>query len=136
MNKNATIPTKVCPPGKELNPVTKKTCLNLCKKGTIRNLLTAKCDKNPDENNKPLVTTKVCPPGKELNPVTKKTCLNLCKEGTIRNLLTAKCDKIPNENNVFSGPIPKFLNSPSSSNITLGLDTNSKMINNVKNKTL
>jgi hypothetical protein len=107
MNKNATIPTKVCPPGKELNPVTKKTCLNLCKKGTIRNLLTAKCDKNPDENNKPLVTTKVCPPGKELNPVTKKTCLNLCKEGTIRNLLTAKCDKIPNENNPKRGRPPK-----------------------------
>ena len=51
MNKNATIPTKVCPPGKELNPVTKKTCLKLCKEGTIRNLLTAKCDKIPNENN-------------------------------------------------------------------------------------
>jgi hypothetical protein len=51
MSKNATIPIKVCPEGKELNPVTKKTCLNLCKEGTIRNLLTAKCDKIPNENN-------------------------------------------------------------------------------------
>jgi hypothetical protein len=51
MNKNATNPVKVCPEGKELNPVTKKTCLNLCKEGTIRNLLTAKCDKIPNENN-------------------------------------------------------------------------------------
>jgi hypothetical protein len=51
MNKNAINPVKVCPDGKELNPVTKKTCLNLCKEGTIRNLLTAKCDKIPNENN-------------------------------------------------------------------------------------
>jgi hypothetical protein len=49
-NKSS-VATKVCPPGKELNPITKKTCLNLCKEGTIRNLLTAKCDKIPNENN-------------------------------------------------------------------------------------
>ena len=45
MNKNAIIPIKVCPDGKELNPITGKTCLKKCKEGTERNLLTAKCDK-------------------------------------------------------------------------------------------
>jgi hypothetical protein len=73
MIKNAIIPIKVCPEGKELNPVTKKTCLNNCKEGTKRNLLTAKCDKinkgKPGRKPNKSLVKKLVPKKKSLSPV-------------------------------------------------------------------
>ena len=53
---------KVCPPGKELNPLTGR-CINI---------------KTKTQKNIKIKAVKTCPPGKELNPLTGR-CINTKK---------------------------------------------------------
>jgi len=72
-------PVKVCPEGKEFNPITKR-CNKKCKHGVERDS-SFKCKK----------TIRIrCPRGKERNPSTKR-CIIKCKTGYKRNLLTKRC---------------------------------------------
>ena len=71
---NAAI-TKICPDGKEINPVTGR-CVNKCKEGTIRNATTGKCDKIPNVNNvkkgrpkKKMLVIKKTSPKKSSSPL-------------------------------------------------------------------
>ena len=71
--------TKICPDGKELNPITKR-CVNKCKDGTIRNTTTGKCDKIPNGNNakkgrprKKTPPKKKTPPNKSVSPLQSLT---------------------------------------------------------------
>jgi hypothetical protein len=64
----------MCPPGKELNPKTRR-CVLECKSGYSRDL-NFKCKKQN--------TRKRCPNKKQMNPYTKK-CVDKCKEGYRRN---------------------------------------------------
>lgn len=70
-------PTRVCPPGKEYKPTTKR-CVKTCKNGYVRNA-NFKCVR--DKTRK---TVKKCPSGKELNPNTNR-CRIQCKPGKTRN---------------------------------------------------
>ena len=70
-------PKRVCPPGKEYKPTTKR-CVKTCKNGYVRNA-NFKCIR--DRTRK---TVKKCPSGKELNPNTNR-CRVQCKPGKTRN---------------------------------------------------
>ena len=63
---------KVCPPGKEINPLTgrciKTKTQKVCPPGKEINPLTGRCIKTK--------TQKVCPPGKKINPITGR-CIKI-----------------------------------------------------------
>jgi serine/threonine protein kinase len=81
---------KTCPPGKEINPSTRR-CRKICPPNQLRDNKTGKCkkvkvvdlisDSSTTERSK---TRKACPPGKEFNYMTSR-CRVKCKQGTIRN---------------------------------------------------
>lgn len=82
---------KRCPPGKELNPATKR-CRKVCPPNHFRDT-NGKCKKTKKQNqffdydvfdNSSKKTQKVCPPGKELNLTTGR-CRIECKPRTMRN---------------------------------------------------
>lgn len=83
---------KRCPPGKEINPETKR-CRKVCPPNHFRST-TGKCKKvkmaklffdyDVFGNSSSKKTRKVCPPGKELNYETGR-CRIECKPGTMRN---------------------------------------------------
>ncbi len=83
---------KRCPPGKEINPITKR-CRKACPPNHYRDT-TGKCKKTKKqntffdydvfENSSSKKTRKVCPPGKEMNYETGR-CRIECKPGTMRN---------------------------------------------------
>jgi serine/threonine protein kinase len=89
---------KTCPPGKEINPSTRR-CRKICPPNHFRNNKTGKCkkvklvdlisDSSSTERSK---TRKACPPGKEFNYTTSR-CRIQCKPGTIRNS-KGRCVKI------------------------------------------
>jgi len=89
---------KTCPPGKEINPSTRR-CRKICPPNHFRNNKTGKCkkvklvdlisDSSSTERSK---TRKACPPGKEFNYATSR-CRIQCKPGTIRNS-KGRCVKI------------------------------------------
>ena len=112
-NKSS-VATKVCPPGKELNPVTKKTCLNLCKEGTIRNLLTAKCDKIPNENNPKRGRPKKNTANKDAKKNTSlKAVVQLNHHNPIKS--PNKKSRSSSKNSPSPSPSPSPLHSSSSS---------------------
>lgn len=93
LTQNRPVPIKTCPPGQEINPVTKR-CRKVCPPNHYRDS-TGKCKKvkvvvlasspkrsSPKRSSRK--TQKACPPGKELNLATGR-CRNVCKPGTIRN---------------------------------------------------
>lgn len=80
---------KRCPPGQELNPVTKR-CRKVCPPNHFRDT-NGKCKKVKQVNDNDVFvnlsskkTQKACPPGKEMNLETGR-CRIQCKPGTIRN---------------------------------------------------
>lgn len=91
---------KTCPPGKEMNPATRR-CINVCPPNHFRGP-TGRCKKvkvvdlisgnSSSERSFSSRTRKACPAGKEMNPATGR-CRIACKQGTIRNS-KGRCVKI------------------------------------------
>ena len=82
-----------CPEGKEVNPITGR-CVNKCKDGEVRDIITGKCKKVVVATNEDVVKKEIkCPEGKEMNPITGR-CVNKCKDGEERNINTGKCKKV------------------------------------------
>lgn len=76
-------PTRVCPSGYVLNPVTNrcnKVKVVECPPGKIKNPVTKRCKANG------------CPTGKELNPATNR-CIKACSPSQERNPVTKRCKK-------------------------------------------
>ena len=89
-----TVTVKMCPPGKELNPIT-----NRCKTVKINKCPPGKTECK--EKTEKTVKVKTCPPGKELNPTTNrcKTVKNkTCPPGKELNSKTLRCNKIKDLN--------------------------------------
>ena len=82
LEKASSEPIRLCPDGKEVNPVTKR-CVNVCKPGFSRNEK-FQCKKQKPIKIKENKSQKPCPEGKEKNPKTKR-CVNVCKPGFSRN---------------------------------------------------
>ena len=87
---------KICPPEKELNPLTNR-CINKCSPNTVRNnkgrcvkatspkiSLSSKKSSSVINLISAPKTRKLCPPGKELNQLTNR-CINKCSPNTVRN---------------------------------------------------
>ena len=95
----ATVPNVVkkeikCPEGKEVNPITGR-CVNKCKDGEVRDIITGKCKKIVGvATNEDVIKKEIkCPEGKEVNPITGR-CVNKCKDDEERNINTGKCKKV------------------------------------------